>query len=1262
MSSNNNNDDFYNSDQDDYPVHEYDDESSDANSLDNRPLMEARDEYYDSELEDGEIREEVDQNIMRNLNNLYNEDYSVDPEQFRQNLGNYLRNNRNNDNLIRTFEAFNEELNEDETIDPQTSGYMMNQLDMLRQDRQEDEEPLLDYGMDQLVPPLPLQRQSNVPMAPERFEFSGTRNRREQQRRPRQSLQPRQPREPRPNPPFMEPSRGQRLRRQRRSDRLNHRMGPEEFRNELPGFFMVEEEEKNFEIHQMPRLQPIPNTGDYLKKLMSNKKYLIVENLGNDKYVVVDPDAKRKTTITYNEGFIPEFMPYEDDKMFNDVIEIFKKPLTIKDAQDIVNILNIRPKLMNKNKVLMHHYLLKNFGELTKNWSYSSYERISFLLTNEIFLDDSGEQYKYVNFSGIKEDLKMPFVRLCNMIPKTAGLYVDMIKKRAKEAQEHEIDILLINNVIRNISSNRQIQVINSIGIKKHFATIILQIIRDFNGNINKDVTKFIKNLIDNDLTSIYGDHILFLANNNELAIEILNNVNAKKIEITNKNELIYLFGDRKLNVLLKFLEKGGNIPNFIGNKNIYLMKRIFRMPSINKYVADKLLTQEKLINVFKGNELFVGPINSFRYSPDLEEVFEYYAKKYIEMNINLTKEERFKVLVNECTELINANDIVTEHDIEKLDLLYGIFDLEYSYSPEIYEKMTMLDIVVHEMFSATASNKQFNASFYNDLIIYFYNFVTFQDPDTRKILNDIGDKFLIDYIRKRDGQAASIGMACDSDKLKLIHNDWKKYRTQLIKNCKELKTTDVYETKICRPNLYKDIRGYLNIPVNNSYDRNFNINIDLADPLNSCSAALNNVIYKDFVDFFPNRFAYGPLVILWENGIKQRGVDAGGGTKVFLDAVGRQIMELGLFKKQMNNSSYIINENFDNYGKIHFHHLAKLYEHLHPEFIASLGKKYPDINWDDFKNIQDYMIYNFVSNLILKSMVSNMPIGLNLSIGLLIYMINPDPSMMTHIAINVEENGSVFGLLTMLKGSKEKLKADLKQMEDLDMGMNFNEFSDDNTKVTDENFIEYLYQTALSESGIKNSAKFYGFIDTLKAFEFKNYFDVRELQLLIKGTDVKDFDVEKLIEKITIKMPQNQEEREIGRLFKLLLRDKEGKKIPLKPEQKEEDRLLIRKRFLSDLILFWTGLRSIPTSELNVEYTNKSIYPESHTCFNTIELPIRVKSVEELYTSIIDGMVNAGKGLQQLGGMGQRQQQSLETGLVAVAGTLLGSLLYFNN
>ena len=1254
MSSNNNNDDFYNSDEDDFPVNEVnldlgDDELSDANSLDNRPLMEPRDEYYDSELEDGEIRD-IDQNIMDELNDLYNEHYSVDEEQFRQNLGTYLSNNRNNERLIETFAQFNEELNEDETIDPQTSGYMMNQLDMLRQESRNNNnnEPSIDYGLDQLVPPLPLQRQSNVP-AP-RFEFSATRNRRIEQ-------------EQNNNPPFMEPSRGQRLRRQRRSDRLNQRMGQEQFRNELPGFFMVEEEEKNFEIHQMPKLRPIPNTGDYLKKLMSNKKYLIAEVLGNDKYVVIDPEAKRKTTITYNEGFIPEFMPHQDDKMFNDVIEIFKRPLTIKDAQDIVNILNIRPKLMNQNKVLMHHYILKNFGELTKNWTYSSFERISFLLTDENFLDDSGEQYKHVNFSGIKDDLKMTYVRLCNMIPKTVGLYVDMIIKHSKEAQEHEMDVPLINHIIRNISSNRQIQIMNIIGLKKHFATIIIEIIRDFNGNINKDVTKFIKKLIEIDLTNIYGDHILFIANNNELAIEILNNVNAKKIEITNKNELIYLFSDRKLNVLLKFLDKGGNIPNFIGNKNIYLMKRIFRMPGINKYVADKLLTQEKLINVFKGNELFVAPINSYRYSPEFEEIFEYYAKKYIEMNINLTKEEKFKVLVNECTELININDIVTEHDIEKLDLLYGIFDLEYGYSPEIYEKMTMLDIIVHEMFSATASNKQFNASFYNDLIIYFYNFVTFQDVDTRKILNDIGDKFLLDYIRKRDGQAPSIGMACDSDKLKLIHNDWKKYRTQLIKNCKELKTTDVYDTKICRPNLYKDIRGYLNIPINNSYDKNFYINIDLADPLNSCTAALNNVIYKDFVDFFPNKFAYGPLVNLWENGIKQRGIDAGGGTKVFLDAVGRQIMELGLFKKQMNNSSYIINENFDNYSKIHFHHLAKLYDNLHPEFIQDLSRKFPDINWDDFKNIQDYMIYSFVSSLIIKSMVSNMPIGLNISIGLLIYMINPNPSMMTHIAINIEENGSVFSLLTLLKGSKEKLKADLKQMDDLEMGMNFNEFSDNNTKVNDENFIEYLYQFALSEAGVKNSAKFYGFIDTLKSFEFKNYFDVRELQLLIKGTDVKDFDVDKLIDKISVtKPPENQDQRDIIRIFKQLLRDKEGKKIPLKDDQKEEERLLIRKRFLSDLILFWTGLRSIPSGELHIDFTNKSKYPESHTCFNTLELPVQIKTVEDLYSSIMDGMVNAGKGLQQLGGMAPRQQQNLETGLVAVAGTLLGSLLYFNN
>ena len=1252
MSSNNNNDDFYNSDEDDFPVNEVDlgdDELSDANSLDNRPLMEPRDEYYDSELEDGEIREEgVNEDIMEELNSLYNTYYSIDEEDFRQNLGRYLSNNRNNPDLIPTFQRFNDELNEDETIDPQTSGYMMNQLDMLMRENQNNNnnEPSIDYGLDQLVPPLPLTRQNNVPMAP-RFEFSATRNRRNQQQNN--------------NPPFMEPSRGQRLRRQRRSDRLNHVI-PTSQRNELPGFFMVEEDdEKEFLVRQTPpRLEPIPNTGDYLKKLMSNKKFLIAEKLDNDKYVVIDPEQKRKTTITYNEGFIPEFMPHKNDEMFNNVIQLIQKNVNRKDAQDIVTILNNRPKLVNKNGMLMHHYILKNFSDITKNWSYGAYDNLSLLLSDENFLDDSGEQYKHTNFAGIKEDLRMPYAQLCNLQPKTVGPYVEMIKTRAKELQEHEMDIVLIRLLFQRIAPMRQIQTLNRIGIKPHFANFILESIRDFQGNINKEVTKFIKNLIDKDMTRIYGDHILFIAQNNELAIEILNNVNARKIEINHKNQLVYFFSDRKLNILLKFLEKGGNIPTTIGGKNIYLMKRIFKMPVINKYIADKLLTQEKIASIFKSNDLFIAPFNSYRYSPDFEEVFEYYAKKYIEMNVNLTKSEKFKVIVGECTELLNMNDIVTPEDLEKIDLLYGIFDLDYNDIPEAYGKMSILDIVIHEMFSAKASNRQFNPSLYNDLIIYFYNFVDFVDPDSKKILTDMADKFLIDYIKKRERQAASIGIACDSDKLKLIHNDYKNLRKALIGKCKELKTTDVLDTKLCRPNLFKDIRGYLNVPVNDRFNQEIIVHIDLADPFNSCTAALNRRTIRDFINFFPNRMAYGPLIVLWENGIKQRGVDAGGGTKVFLDAIGRQILELGLFKKQPNNSSYIINENFDNYSKIKFNQLAKFYENLHPNYLADIEKKYPDVDWNDFKNIQDYMLYNFVSNLIIKSMVSNMPIGLNLSLGLLTYMVDPKPKDVTQIAINIEENGSVFGLLTMLKESKSKLKDTLKVMDDMEMGMNFNEFSDDNIKVTNENFIEYLHQFALSEAGVTNSAKFYGFIDTLSGFEFKNYFDLREIQLLIKGTDIKDFDVEKLIDKLSITMPQNDEQREIGKLFKQLLRDKEGKKMPLGPEEKEEDRLIIRKRFLSDLILFWTGLRSIPSGELTVAYTDKSIYPEAHTCFNTLDLPIRVKTVEELYTSLIDGIKNAGKGLQQMGG-GNRGQ-NLETGLVAVAGTLLGSLLYFNN
>ena len=165
---------------------------------------------------------------------------------------------------------------------------------------------------------------------------------------------------------------------------------------------------------------------------------------------------------------------------------------------------------------------------------------------------------------------------------------------------------------------------------------------------------------------------------------------------------------------------------------------------------------------------------------------------------------------------------------------------------------------------------------------------------------------------------------------------------------------------------IIRQLRRFLKIPLNESYQERFMVNIDINDPLSSLISSLsrNKQFEHDFWYFIPTKYAEGPIINLWENGIKQEGIDAGGGTKTFMDLFSKQIIDLGLFEKK--GDVYIFPKEFKNRDKIPFHVLATMFGDADSNFVRNLIKNFPGVDWKDFTEVQDFMLYNFVSNIII--------------------------------------------------------------------------------------------------------------------------------------------------------------------------------------------------------------------------------------------------------------------------------------------------------
>ena len=175
----------------------------------------------------------------------------------------------------------------------------------------------------------------------------------------------------------------------------------------------------------------------------------------------------------------------------------------------------------------------------------------------------------------------------------------------------------------------------------------------------------------------------------------------------------------------------------------------------------------------------------------------------------------------------------------------------------------------------------------------------------------------------------------------------------------------------------------------------------------------------------------------------------------------------------------------------------------------------------------------------------------------------------------------------------------------------------------------------------------------------------MKEIQLLIQGSSVEDLDIERLIGKIEVEPVEDtdkekQVKKQVVDWFMEILNDVEGKDFPLIDNEEGGDKIKLRKRFLSDLLLFWTGLRTISaTTNLTVSVLDRgSLFLHSHTCYNTLELPINIPNKEELYIKMKESFKSAGKGLTQVGG-GNRDVYNVDNIDKTLMG-ILGGLIFF--
>jgi len=166
----------------------------------------------------------------------------------------------------------------------------------------------------------------------------------------------------------------------------------------------------------------------------------------------------------------------------------------------------------------------------------------------------------------------------------------------------------------------------------------------------------------------------------------------------------------------------------------------------------------------------------------------------------------------------------------------------------------------------------------------------------------------------------------------------------------------------------------------------------------------------------------------------------------------------------------------------------------------------------------------------------------------------------------------------------------------------------------------------------------------------------MKEIQLLISGTSIEDLDINRLINRIIYNKNDSEEKKKVTKWFLEILNDETGKDFPFNKNEEKHNVIKLRKIFISNLIHFWTSLRSLtPQTVLTISYSDRGVYPESHTCFDELVLPINVSTKQQLYKNIRNAFILGGKGLQQMGG---KNTDNLENTLMGITG-LLSGLVY---
>jgi hypothetical protein len=389
-------------------------------------------------------------------------------------------------------------------------------------------------------------------------------------------------------------------------------------------------------------------------------------------------------------------------------------------------------------------------------------------------------------------------------------------------------------------------------------------------------------------------------------------------------------------------------------------------------------------------------------------------------------------------------------------------------------------------------------------------------------------------------------------------------------------------------------------------------------------------------------------------------GEDAGGVTRMYWNGMGKELIELGLFKLNNITGFGEINPKFDCKKKI-VELQEKIQEKQNSDEDEKLKEHYRSVinklekfdSYLNFEDIEDFELYSKIGQMFAKAFMIGEPLRIPLSFNILYRLVYRKLSKDIYGVILYLDDRENFTSLYGLLGNSEIIG---------NLMMNFVDIGEKERDVTDKNYDEYIHKKTkwlldknnflgnMKKITDKNNESKYvaeivaswedklsGFVQGFNSIigrKIINKHNVLDIQERINGIKLTDKVIIKWANLIKLKDTSDPRQNEVFTWFIQIIKDLEGSIHPEEVANKKEKHF----SFIEDLIEFMTGRTALDLNHprgFNVDVqVQKSInhIPSAHTCFNEIDLP-PYNNKAALYEKLVYALANSAEGTQFIGG-----------------------------